>query len=135
MEEDRLAWPQHSLLSSNVPTSTSMLSNEEDLLDFELESETFNRQNQQMSAPLKCAEKVRHQSRGEDSASEKDYSFIANVEVVGGSSSVDMAFFPDASRSAGESSSNEEDVIVVETLDGDNSRTDRKTRKNRKKKK
>jgi hypothetical protein len=124
MEEDRLNWPQNSsLTSSNPPASYT---NEDDLLDFELENENCIRH------PSKYLDKIRHSSRDE-TAADRDYSFFANGEVVSGVS-VDVAFFPDACRSAGESSSNEEDIVAIVSND-DSSRLDRKTKKNRKKKK
>lgn len=130
MDDDRLNWPQTSISSSNPPTS---LNNDEDLLDFELESETSLRS--PPMAPKFAIDSLNRNSLAKDNQEiEKDYSFYANDEVVSGLS-VDVAFFPDASRSAGESSSNEEDVVTVPTCDQDGSRSDRKSKKNRKKKK
>lgn len=129
MDDERLNWPQTSVSSSNPPTS---LNNDEDLLDFELESETCLRS---PPMPPRFAIDTRHPAAKDNqdvSGIDKDYSFFANDEVVSGLS-VDVAFFPDASRSAGESSSNEEDVVTMPTCDG--SRSDRKSKKNRKKKK
>lgn len=134
MDDERLNWPQTSVSSSNPPAS---LNNDEDLLDFELESETCLR-----SPPMPPKFAIDSQSRNSAAAKDnqempgvdKDYSFFASDEVVSGLS-VDVAFFPDASRSAGESSSNEEDVVTVPTCDQDGSRSDRKSKKNRKKKK
>ena len=128
MEEDR-GNLHTSITSSNPPTS---LNHDEDLLDFELESETCVR-------PLHSKYVIdslnRHASPKEQSdalSADKDYSFFASDEVNSGVP-VDVAFYPDASRSAGESSSTEEDVVAVSADDG--SRGDRKNRKNRKKKK
>lgn len=135
MEEDRLNWPQTSLTSSNPLPS---LTNDEDLLDFELESETCLRSPPNHRKYLIDTSSRSHNKSPEVSSTasgDKDYSFFANDEVVSGMS-VNVAFFPDASRSAGESSSNEEDVVTVETSGGEGeSRTERKSRKNRKKKK
>lgn len=132
MEEER-GHLQSSMTSSNPPAS---LNNDEDLLDFELESETCVR-----PPPLHPKYVIdsmnRHVNPKDQSdvlSADKDYSFFANDEVVSGVS-VDVAFFPDASRSAGESSSAEEDVVAVAASDPDGSRGDRKNRKNRKKKK
>ena len=131
MEEDRLNWPQTSLSSSNPPAS---LNNDEDLLDFELESETCMRS----PPPHRYAmdsHRLRHSSNSsrDSVVAEKDYSFFASDEVVSGLP-VDVAFFPDVSRSAGESSSAEEDVVTVPPTD-DCSRGGSKSKKNRKKKK
>lgn len=148
---DRLTWPQASsttsLTSSNPLPS---LSHDEDLLDFELESETCLRSppNHHVhhkyltdNTATSSARGSRHSSGDGGSATtpaDKEYSFFASDEVVSGLS-VNVAFFPDASRSAGESSSNEEDVVAVsvgsEGCDDGSGRADRKSRKNRKKKK
>ena len=134
MDDERLNWPQTSVSSSNPPAS---LNNDEDLLDFELESETSLR------SPPTSLPKFNHDSASHRQLAakdngghevDKDYSFFASDEIVSGVS-VDVAFFPDASRSAGESSSNEEDVVTVPTCDQDGSRSDRRSKKNRKKKK
>ena len=132
MDDERLNWPQTSVSSSNPPAS---LNNDEDLLDFELESETCLR-SPPMPPKYGIESLGRHSAPkdNQESAVDKDYSFFASDEVVSGLS-VDVAFFPDASRSAGESSSNEEDVVTVPTCDQDGSRSDRKSKKNRKKKK
>lgn len=130
MEEDR-GNLQTSITSSNPPTS---LNHDEDLLDFELESETCVRP-PPLHSKYVADSMNRHVSPKEQSetlSADKDYSFLASDEVNSGVP-VDVAFYPDASRSAGESSSTEEDVVAVSTDDG--SRGDRKNRKNRKKKK
>lgn len=132
MEEERLAWPQTSL-SSNAAVSDT---NEEDLLDFELESETFEKNSKYIEKlqPPSMRNSMKNSTIKDDSMADKDYSFFANGQVLSGLS-VDVAFFPDASRSTGESSSTEEDVAVAVSNDGDNSPMERKSKKNRKKKK
>ena len=140
---DRLAWPQisseTSLTSSTNPLPS--LSNDEDLLDFELESETCHHRSQLNHKYLidTSSRRSRHSSSDDGgvttTSSEKDYSFFANDQVVSGLS-VNVAFFPDASRSAGESSSTEEDMVAVPAGgDGDGNGRSGKSRKNRKKKK
>ena len=135
MEDDRLNWPQTSLTSSNPLPS---LNNDEDLLDFELESEMCLRSPPNHKYLIDTSAHRTHNKSPAELMStvsgDKDYSFFASDEVVSGVS-VNVAFFPDASRSAGESSSNEEDVVAVETSADDGSRGERKSRKNRKKKK
>ncbi len=132
MDDERLNWPQTSVSSSNPPAS---LNNDEDLLDFELESETCMR-TPSMHPKFGIDSLGRNSSTGKDNQDgvEKDYSFFVSDEVVSGSVPVDVAFFPDATRSAGESSSNEEDIVTVPTYDQDGSGP-RKSKKNRKKKK
>lgn len=134
MDDERVNWPQTSISSSNPPAS---LNNDEDLLDFELESETCLR-----SPPVPPRFTIdslnRNSSTNKDTSEvsgvDKDYSFFASDEVVSGLP-VDVAFFPDALRSAGESSSNEEDIVTVPPFDQDGSGPGRKSKKNRKKKK
>jgi hypothetical protein len=133
MDDERLNWPQTSVSSSNPPASLNI---DEDLLDFELESETCLRS---PSMPSKFAidSLNRNSSTVKDNqdCGDKDYSFFVSDEVVSGSVPVDVAFFPDATRSAGESSSNEEDIVTVPSFDQDGSGPGRKSKKNRKKKK
>ena len=124
-------WPQTSLSSNHAIHSDT---NEEDLLDFELESESCpSRHPVSHISNSKYLGKIRHSSKEEATTSnDKDYSFFANEEVISGLS-VNVAFFPDA-RSAGESSSTEEDAVVDVTSSSDD-RIERKSKKNRKKKK
>lgn len=133
MEDTSLNWPQTSLSSSNPPAS---LNNDEDLLDFELESETCNMRSPPSHRYAMDSHRLRHSSNSsrDSVVAEKDYSFFANDEVVSGSG-VDVAFFPDVSRSAGESSSAEEDVVTVPPADDSSPRGGSKSKKNRKKKK
>merc|ERR1712035_11706 len=121
MEEERMNWPQTSLSSNHAMNSDT---NEEDLLDFELENESCpSRHPVSHISSSKYLGKIRHSSKEEATTNnDKDYSFFANGEVISGLS-VDVAFFPDA-RSAGESSSTEEDVVVDASSCDD--RTERK---------
>ena len=77
MDDERLNWPQTSVSSSNPPAS---LNNDEDLLDFELESETCMR-TPSMHPKFGIDSLGRNSSTGKDNQDgvEKDYSFFVKI--------------------------------------------------------